>query len=152
MTTPTDQFADIFDIPRPGRGGRRAGAGRKPAPVKEAIAQKIETAGVSDIYVSKARKEEAQASMAELELRIKSEQYVSRDAVRTVSARMLATLAQALRSIPDNVERQFALRPEQVQMIADLVDDALDEAATALVNLVGDPEDVIYTEVHRGSR
>lgn len=86
-------------IIKPGRGGARAGAGRKPADyVKPQQAIDYETA--------RARKEAALADLNELEYKIKSGQYVHRDAVRQAGATLMATLVQTLRSVGDGLERK----------------------------------------------
>ncbi len=88
-----------------GRGGARAGAGRKPDGfVKPESAQAFDSA--------KARKEKSLADMHELNYKIKSGEYIPRAAVREASATLLSNLAQSLRGVPDNLERKFNLSPE----------------------------------------
>jgi len=72
------------------------------------------------------------AGLVEVPARWPDEEALSRVAVQQASATILALLAQSLRSIPDNCERQAGLSPEAVEMIQQQVDAALTEAATAL--------------------
>jgi len=54
-----------------------------------------------------------------------------RDVQRQASATALAVLTQSLRSIPDNLEREFSLKPEVAEAIAVQIDSALAEIAGA---------------------
>lgn len=113
------------DAAPPGRGGARAGAGRKPDGYeKPQVAKDFDTA--------KARKETALADMHELNFKIKSGEFVSRAAMREASATLLATLAQSLRSLPDNLERKYALAPETAESIERDIDSALADVAAGL--------------------
>lgn len=116
--------------PKSRRGGARPGAGRKPAgwvppPMKMSYDE------------AKARNETAKAVLAELEVRIKTGQYVSREAVRDVVATALSAISQRLRSLPDLLERRAALNTEQVEIAANEVDDALDALADQLERDLG---------------
>lgn len=116
--------------PKSRRGGARPGAGRKPAgwvppPMK------------MNYDEAKARNETAKAVLAELEVRIKTGQYVSRDAVRDVVATALSAISQRLRSLPDLLERRAALTTEQVETAANEVDDALGALAEQLERDLG---------------
>lgn len=75
------------------------------------------------------RKERALADQHELAYKIKSGQYVSRAAVREATATVLSQLAQALRSIPDNLERKFDLDPAIAVQIEASIDASLAELA-----------------------
>lgn len=105
-----------------GRGGRRPGAGRKPAgyvPPPERI----------DLEREKARNEKAKADLNELELAVRRGLYVERSAVRQAAATALAALAQTLRSVPDNLERKLGVAPDVAMEVGLLIDSALDELA-----------------------
>lgn len=105
-----------------GRGGRREGAGRKPAgyvPPQERL----------DYEAARARNEAAKAALNELELAIRKGEYVERAAVREAASTALASLAQTLRSVPDNLERRLGLAPEIAQEVGMMIDQALDEVA-----------------------
>ena len=136
-----------------GRGGARAGAGRKKgySPKK---ARQMEAAGepsevddqdestaVTSTALKKARaiarKEEALAGLNELELKIKSGEYLSRAAFREASATLLAELAQTLRSLPDSLERKHSLPPKVVLQVEQTIDDALSSVAAGLSQFVG---------------
>lgn len=113
---------DVFEVldakPRRGHGGARRGAGAKPKGY-EPPPEKV------DFDVARARKESAQADLAELEYKRRSGQYIARAAVRQASAHALASVAQSLRSIPDNLERKFGLLPEQAEAIGESIDAVL---------------------------
>lgn len=89
--------------------------------------------GGGDLYArAKAKKEAYLANLAELEYRTKSGEYVSRDAVRQASATAFAAIAQALRSIPDNLERKLGVTPEVSEAVSLLLDEAMAELASDL--------------------
>ena len=128
-------------LPRSGRGGARPGAGRPRKKRAEEIQEDADLFGDEvDPQVSvaarfdraKARKEEALAGIHELNLKIQSGAYLPRDAFREASATALSTLSQALRSLPDLLERKHALPPEALQMVEELVDQVLNDAANQL--------------------
>lgn len=104
----------------PSHGGARAGAGRPSGPRSDA-AKRFE--------VARARHEEAKAAKAELSLKVESGEYLSRAAYQQASATALAMLTQAIRSIPDNLEREFKLPPEVLEAIGEMHDSALDSVA-----------------------
>lgn len=66
----------------------------------------VKPQSIQDYDESRARKEAALADLHELDYKVKSGQYVSRDAVKQAAATTMATLAQTLRSLPDNLERR----------------------------------------------
>ena len=116
--------------PKSRRGGARPGAGRKPAgwvppPMKMTFDE------------AKARNETAKAQLGELEVRIKTGQYVSRDVVRDVVATALSAISQRLRSLPDLLERRAALTTEQLETTAKEIDDALGALAEQLERDLG---------------
>lgn len=116
-----------------GHGGHRPGAGRRPADY-------VPTPEQADLASAKARNEAAKADLNELELRIKSGEYVDRGAVREATATALATLAQTLRSVPDNLERKLGLDPKVAEEVGKLIDAALDEVADEFEKLGRDPD------------
>ena len=117
-----------------GHGGRREGAGRKPADYEPPEDAK-------NYNAAKARNEAAKAGLNELELKIKSDEYLSRDAYREASATLLAELAQCLRSLPDTLERKFGLSPEALQHVERTIDEAMQAMADGLELFAGsDPE------------
>ena len=103
-----------------GRGGARVGAGRKPRGY-------VKPVEASEFEKSKARKEAALADMHELNFKIKSGEYIPRAPVREASATMLASLAQTLRSIPDNLERKLNLAPDIAEAVEREIDSALSD-------------------------
>lgn len=117
-----------------GHGGRREGAGRKPADYEPPEDAK-------NYNAAKARNEAAKAGLNELELKIKSGEYLSRAAYREASATLLAELAQGLRSLPDTLERKFGLSPDALLHVERTIDEAMQAVADGLELFAGsDPE------------
>ena len=113
-----------------GHGGARANSGPKPAGyVKPPEGQ--------DYDKAKARNEAAKAGLNELELKIKSGEYLSRTAYREASATLLAELAQGLRSLPDTLERKFGLSPEALLHVERTIDEAMQSVADGLELFAG---------------
>lgn len=108
----------------PKHGGRRAGAGGRTKEQREANGDSI-----ADYNKAKAKNELYKAHMAELEFNIKAGQYVERAAVIEAAATAYATAVQALRSIPDNLERQFGLSPAMAEQVGIHIDDVLNQLA-----------------------
>jgi phage terminase Nu1 subunit (DNA packaging protein) len=134
------------------KGGRREGAGRKPGYSPEKVAEldsltdeelneRPDDTNTTAIKKARAvaRKEHALADQAELKYRIDSKEYLSRSAFREACATLLAELAQ-LRSIPDVLERRYALPPEAVEEVGRTVDEALATVAAGLELFVGTDE------------
>ena len=84
-----------------------------------------------------ARKEEALAGLNELDLKVKSGQYLERAAFREAAATLLAELGQSLRSLPDTLERKHALSPQIVQEVEKSIDEALANVANGLEMFTG---------------
>lgn len=114
-----------------GWGGSREGAGRKP----EGYEPPPEKVALDEI-----RAQHEAVKKAEREFKLAREQglYVSREAVRQASATALALLSQAVRSIPDNCERQFGISPEVAAAMQEQCDAALTELAAAFRAMAGD--------------
>lgn len=112
-----------------GRGGARPGAGRKPAGYQKPIE-------VADFEEARARNETAKAGINEIELSIKDGSYIARAEVCEASATLLATVAQTLRSIPDNLERK-GVPAATCQMVERVLDDAVSGLADGLERLHG---------------
>lgn len=138
---------EILDGPLT-HGGKRAGAGRKPGySPKEAEALMAETLKAQepsgetrtavDYAKARARKEAALADLNELDYKVKSGEYIARVAVQEACATLLATLAQALRSLPDNLERRHNLSPEIAEQIEVTIDATLSDLATGLEMFTG---------------
>lgn len=84
---------------------------------------------------AKARKEAALAAKAELDFRVKAGLYLPREAVKTANATAYAAVAQALRSIPDNLERKLGVSPEIADAIGRFIDDAMGDLAHELARI-----------------
>lgn len=146
---------------RPG-AGRKKGSGKKPAPEVplpeiRTVEQLLEDGppppiegydddtgalamrlleNPSEFYATgKARKEIALAAKAELEYKIKLGQYLPRDAVKSAVATAFQAVSQALRSIPDNIERKLGLQPDITEFVAIAIDETLGELANELEDL-----------------
>lgn len=86
----------------------------------------------------KLRKEMALARKYELENHITSKQYLDREAFKEASATLLAQLAQALRSLPDTLERQFHLSADMLEEVERVIDHELNEMGNTLEMFVGE--------------
>ena len=71
------------------------------------------------------------ADEREFNLEVSRGNYLPRDIQRQAAATALAVLTQSLRSVPDNLEREFSLAPEVVESIAVQIDNALAEISAA---------------------
>lgn len=120
-----DYELEMDDTLRPGRGGARPGAGRKPNGY-----QKPEE--TLEYERERTRNERAKADLNELEFKIKSKEYIPRAAVQQAAATMLASLAQSLRSLPDSLERKFNLPPDVTEKIGEEIDRQLDSISSEL--------------------
>ena len=126
-----------FSTPPGGRhGGARRGSGPKPAGY-------VKPAEVVDYDEARARNEAAKADLNELELSIRRGEHVERAWVCQCTAAALATLAQTLRSVPDNLERRLGLNPETAQEVGLMIDNALGDLATQFEDLAGAAEEGI---------
>lgn len=132
---------EVLD-PLPRRGGRPKGYSPKKA--KEAFDTGADTGDASDGYVAyskaRARTEAAKADLAELDYKVKSGQFVSRVGVRQASATAFATIAQTMRSIPDNLERTLGLNPEVAAAVGASIDAALADLSETLQMMSGPDE------------
>lgn len=101
-------------------GGRRDNSGGKSKKVRDA-------AGDSHVEYSRARAkhEKLKAQLAQHDLNVKSGKYVARDDVQRASAVAFATIAQTLRSIPDNLERRLGLSPAVTLQVSDIIDETM---------------------------
>lgn len=81
---------------------------------------------------AQARKEEAQAGREEIKLKVEAGEYLPRAAFRDACATLLASVAQAMRSLPDNLERKVGLDPDAMQMVEQTIDAAMADLALGL--------------------
>ena len=136
----------------PAKGGRRDGAGRPKGMGNEQMQARADAGEELDpestdrltIAVRKAKavalKEESIAGLKALELQVETKKYLPRDAYREATATLLATLSQALRSIPDTLERKHGLPPAALQYIEATIDEQLSSAAATLALFAGTDE------------
>lgn len=82
--------------------------------------------------------ERVKREQRELALEIERGNYLPRDAQRQAAATALAVLTQALRSIPDNLERSLGLDPSAVEAVGIQIDAALADAAQAFRAMTND--------------
>lgn len=113
-----------------GHGGSRPGSGRKPQGYEKSD-------DLKNLDAAKARHESVKADLAELELRKRRSEVVEREAVRGAAAMALQTLAQALRSIPDALERELNLAPEVAEAVGRMIDSGLDDLADSFEMMTG---------------
>lgn len=97
------------------RGGARPGAGRKPK-------SETQVADIEDYNKAKAKKEFWLAELTEQDYQKKAGELLDRAQVEQAAATVLATIAQTLRSIPDNMERVAGLTPEQAEEAERIID------------------------------
>lgn len=132
--THADYTLGDFEILPPAKpvgthGGAREGAGRKGFGYDK-------PPEVADFDKARARNEVAKASLNELDFKVKSGMYVSRDAVRQASATTMATLTQGLRSIQDNLERK-GVPIDVCQQVGDEISRALEAVGQQLEFMAG---------------
>src|SRR4051794_34944479 len=105
----TDEFFETFELLPAVPQGRGSGS-------KERVGRKSDEVRAESDYVefakAKARKEIALADKEEMNAAKMAGELVERRAVRDATATALATIAQTLRAIPDNLERQLGIEPE----------------------------------------
>ena len=129
----TEDGIEVLDRPLGGRGGARPGTGPKPKGY-------VRPPEAVDFDKARARKEQANAELAELELAKRTRSQVDRIAVRQASATALASLVQSLRSIPDNLERRLGLSPEVAQSVGEMIDACLDTVADEFQLMTADAD------------
>ena len=117
-------------------GGARQGAGRKPPGYKKA-AEQIE------FDKARARNEAAKAELNELKVKVELGQYLPKAMVVQLVTTAYATLAQSMRSIPDDLERKIGLDPTACESIANYIDAALGDIAERFEKLAGGGNDDI---------
>lgn len=135
---------------RDGRGRPRGYSPEKAAEINRRMADGDETAldgeDATSLSIRKAMaavsKTEADAANAWLKHKIDSGEYLPRTAFREAAATVLAEIAQALRSLPDALERRHGLSPEVVQAVEATIDDTLSGAASTLELFVQEPIEV----------
>ena len=82
-----------------GHGGYRPGAGRKPGSTVSPAKQKAH----ADYAAARARKEEALASLAELDLQTRRNELIPADAVQEHWSGMIATMRQIMLALPSRL-------------------------------------------------
>lgn len=101
-----------------GHGGVRQGAGRPGADSADAVP-------LASYNEARARHENTKADLAALDLSIKLGDHLPREPIRIAAATAVASVVQALRSLPDSLEREFHLDPEVTEAISARIDEAL---------------------------
>lgn len=92
----------------------------------------VKTDEVVDYDKARARHEAAKADKAELDFKIQAGEYVPRAAYKQAAATLIATFAQTIRSLPDNMERRHGLAPEIAEAIGTDLDKAMQTLAEGL--------------------
>lgn len=115
-----------------GWGGTREGAfGKQPEGY-------VPPPGRDDYELERARHEKIKADQREFKLAQERGEFLPREIYRSANAALLAMVSQALRSIPDNLERTLALPPATVEAVSVQIDAALAELAAGLRATTGD--------------
>lgn len=117
----TDKSEDAAPKNGDARGGARPGAGRKSAALEAEIAPSLVI-----LRKSQAKKAAFDAQMSELEFNVKAGKYVLRSDVVQSNSTAYAMVAQAMRSIPDNLERRLGISPEVAEEIGVMIEEAMD--------------------------
>lgn len=115
-----------------GHGGARPGAGKKPGGYQkpqEAI----------DFDKARVRSEVAKAEKLERENKVAMGELVSRMAVQQAAATAYAALAQTMRSISDNLERQ-GIALDVCASVERTIDAAMADHAKTMELMAGTPE------------
>ena len=95
-------------------------------------------AALAELDQQRARHEKIKADQRELKLRIEAGEYLPREAQRAAASTIIALFSQAMRSVPDNLERACSLTPAQAEEAARLIDAALTDLANGLRQMVRD--------------
>jgi len=132
-----DLFADA-----PKKMPRMAGQGRKGLEFENKVKETLDDQGALQYQVARAKKEAWAAKTVELDYRIKLNEYVSRDEVRQTCATAFASIVQALRSLPDALERREGIDPALAERIGVAIDDALAELSADFERLAGDAREI----------
>ena len=103
---------------------------------KQQTNEPIDPLKVPDYEAARARNETAKAGINEIELKVKAGEYIARAAVQSASATALATMAQTMRSIPDNMERK-GISVEVCTMVEAIIDDVMAGLAQELEAMSG---------------
>lgn len=80
------------------------------------------------------------AKLKELELDRRTGQLVSRDDVRTASARAFSLIANTCRAIPDRLERTLGIAPEVAEEIESVINAALNDLADQMEAVIREAE------------
>jgi hypothetical protein len=111
-------------------GGRRAGSGQKTAAVR--LATKDHHYAYTE---ARAQHERCKAELAQLTVDVKSGKLIPADEVERVVSTAFATISQAIRSIPDNIERQTSPGADVIEAIERITDESLNALADQLAVL-----------------
>lgn len=133
---------NLFEVLDPVEGftstGRARGQGRKGKAVEDEVRRQLEADGDVPYQVARARKEQWEAKLKELEYMTKLSQLVSREQVKEVCSTAMAGFVQTARSIPDMLERKHGLDTDMCEVISGVLDEALDELAEKFRMLGGE--------------
>ena len=122
MTTPT----------KPSPGGKRPGAGRKAGP----------TASAHEKYMTaRAAKEAALARIRQAEADQAERLLIPASEVESVVGTAFSSVAQALLNLPDKLEQDAALTPEQAEIAERVIHQAMNGLADDLQALGFDARD-----------
>lgn len=134
-----DLFVEVLD-PEEGytASGRLKGQGRKGKAFEEEVRKQLEAEGDIPYQVARARKEQWEAKLKELEYETRLGQKVDRTQVKEVCATAMAAFVQTCRSIGDLLERRYGVDPEVCQVVSNVIDEGLDDLAEQFKLLGGE--------------
>ena len=119
-------------------GGPPPTIDKPPVPPREEF--KVDEATAARYADGRARKEIAQANMAELKYLIHLGDYVKREHVRVTSARAISAFVQQMRGVRDTLERKFSVPPAVAERVDECIDEALDQLAHAFQKIYEDAD------------
>ena len=130
--------------PTPGQhGGYRPGAGGKKGVSVQRPADGTNHYAV--LAAAKAKREMYRAALTEVQFKQQAGELYDRSEVLRVIATAIAVFAEQIRSLPDKLERQAGISPEQAEIAEEEVNTQLDALRNRLVQglAAGVPQDAL---------
>lgn len=128
-----NQEVNLFEVLDPVEDftstGRARGQGRKGKVVEDEVRRQLEADGDVPYQVARARKEQWEARLKELDYMSRLGQMVDRAQVKEVCATAMADFVQTCRSVGDMLERRHGIDPEVCEVVNNVMDEALEALA-----------------------
>lgn len=124
---PDESFFGGFEPIRiaTGRGGARPNSGPKKGHKRAgADTPHEELTDYQRLERAKADKEEHLARKAKADADLEEGRVVDREAVRAAVAKAMSACSQALDAIPDHLERQTGLNPDQIELVERIINES----------------------------